>query len=390
MFDVKAMENEARALLNAYRFEEAEALIRPALATGSGPIPLWVLLAQALRGQTRVAEARPIQEMLVDALPGDLSMRFDLAETLLVLGEFDRGWREYQYRYNLPHTIRLERKVQRSRWDGRPLEGRTLLIHDEQGYGDTLQFLRMIPWAKQRSGGKVILEINHELHSIAKRMGGFDALTLRGELPPPFDVYCEMMSLPMTMRLQLSDLPGTIPYLSAEPDRLAYWKDKLKDYPRPLVALVWAGRPTHTNDANRSMKLEMLAPLAIPGVTFVSIQKGPTEGAALNPPPGMNLISLSPSIRDFEDTAAILSLADLLISVDSSPVHLAGALNRPAWVMLPRLPDWRWLLNRDDTPWYPSVRLFRQQKPQDWAEVVGRIASELTEFKKRYKKTGKS
>ena len=388
--DIKVFEQQIRGLLMAYRHEEAEALIRPYLASGSGPFVLWVLLAQALRGQARLAEARPIQEMLVDALPGDLSMRFDLAETTLLLGDFDRGWREYHYRYQLPHTTRIERKVQKPRWDGRPIPGKTLLIHDEQGFGDTFQFMRMVAWAKERCGGNVILEINHELYPIAKRMGGFDAITVRGELPPRFDYFCEMMSLPMAMGLKLSDLPGKIPYLSALPERVAFWREHLARYPRPHVAVVWAGRPSHTNDANRSMTLETIAPLSVPGVTLLSIQKGPGEGAALTPPAGMNLFSLSPEIRDFEDTAAILQVVDLLISVDSSPVHLAGALDRPAWVMLPRLPDWRWLLEREDTPWYPSVRLFRQSKPQDWPTVIERVAGELRKFVQRYKKSAKT
>jgi hypothetical protein len=216
-------------------------------------------------------------------------------------------------------------------------------------------------------------------------MGGFDAITMRGELPPRFDVYCEMMSLPMAMGLKLSDLPGKIPYFSADPERVKYWREQLSSYERPLVAVVWAGRPTHTNDANRSMTLDMIAPLAIPGVSLLSIQKGPTEAAALNPPAGMKLATLSPMIANFEDTAAILSEIDLLISVDSSPVHLAGALGKPAWVMLPRLPDWRWLLEREDTPWYPTVRLFRQNTPRDWKEVIERVAKELTAFKKSYR-----
>lgn len=384
--DLAAVDLEARTLIGGFRFKEAETILRAALASGSGPLPLWVLLVQALRGQARAAEARPIQEMLVDALPGDFSLRFDLAETLLLLGEFDRGWREYQYRYNLAHTTRLERKVQRVRWDGRPIPGKTLLIHDEQGYGDTFQFLRMVPWAKARSGARVILETNHEVHSLAQRMGGFDAITVRGELPPAFDTYCEMMSLPMAMGLKLSDLPGDIPYLSADPERVRFWEAHLSGHARPLVALVWAGRPTHFNDFNRSMTLEALAPLAIPGVTFLSTQKGPTEQAALNPPPGMKLVNLSPLIGSFEDTAAILSIADLLISVDSSPVHLAGALGRPAWAMLPHLPDWRWLLDRADSPWYPSIRLFRQAQPRDWASVIADVAKELKAFKRQAKK----
>jgi len=377
---VSQVELEARNLIAQDRLAEAEALLRQALASGSGAASLWRMLGAAIRGQGRVAEARPIQELLVDAMPGDLSMRFDLAETLLVLGEFERGWREYHYRYQMPHTTRIERKVQKPRWDGRPIPGKTLLIHDEQGYGDTFQFMRMVPWAKARSGARVVLEINHEMHSLAARMGGFDAITLRGQLPPTFDEHCEMMSLPMAMGLKLEDLPGSpMPYLTADPERLALWRDRVKDLPRPLVCLVWAGRPTHLNDARRSMSLPMLAPLASSGATFLSIQKGPTEGLATEPPEGMTLVNLSPEIRDFEDTAAILTVADLLISVDSSPVHLAGALGRPVWVMLPFIPDWRWLMHREDTPWYPAHRLFRQASPGDWDGVVRKMVQALAE-----------
>lgn len=380
--DLKDIEIQAGPLLAAGRGAEVEAMIRPFLAGGAGPVGLWVLLATALRVQGRVAEARPIQEMLVDALPGQLSARFDLSETLLLLGEFDRGWREYRYRYSLAHTTQIERKVQRPRWDGRPIPGQTLLIHDEQGYGDTFQFMRMVAWAKQRSQAHIVLEINHEMASMARRMRGFDTITLRGELPPPFDMHCEMMSLPAAMGLQLGDLPGDpMPYLSALPERRLAWRLRLAPYSGLKVACLWAGRPTHFNDHNRSMTLASLAPLAQEGVTFFAIQKGPTEADALNPPSGMNMVSLSAQITDFEDTAAILSEVDLLISVDSSPVHLAGALGRPAWVMLPFLPDWRWLQGRDDTPWYPSVRLFRQTEWGRYDQVIERVAAALKEHK---------
>ena len=380
--NLKEIEAQAQALLAVGRGIEVEAMVAPYLGSGSGPVSLWAILAQAYRVQGRVAEARPILEMLVDALPGHLSTRFDLSETLLLLGDFDRGWREYGYRYSLAHTTRIERKVQRPRWDGRPIPGQTLLIHDEQGYGDTFQFMRMVAWAKERSQARVVLEINHEMAGIAGRMLGFDAITLRGDLPPPFDVHCEMMSLPKVMGLQLSDLPGApMPYLAALPERRDVWRQRLAPYGGLKVACVWAGRPTHMNDANRSMTLATLAPLAQEGVTFFSIQKGPTEGAALTPPDKMNLISLSSGIADFDDTAAILSEVDLLISIDSSPVHLAGALGCPVWVMLPLLPDWRWLLNRDDSPWYPSARLFRQSEWGRWDQVVARVAAALADLK---------
>ncbi len=381
MIDVPVLERQLRALMMEGRFVEAEALIRPHLASGAGPIPLWRLLCQTIKPQGRIAETRVIQEMLVNAVPGDLSGRFDLSETLLLLGEFDRGWREYHWRYSLAHTTRIERKVQRPRWDGRRIAGRTLLIHDEQGFGDTLQFIRMVPWAKERSGARLVLEISPEILPLAKRMPGFDEITTRGTLPPAFDVHCEMMSLPMVMGLTFDDLPGRMPYLAATPKHLAKWRKRLAGLPRPLVGLVWAGRPAHHNDGNRSMNLADLAPLALPGVTFLAVQKGPKAAQGKTPPAGMNVLSLDEEIRDFEDTAAILSIADLLISVDSSPVHLAGALGRPAWVLLPFVPDWRWLLERTDTPWYPSLRLFRQESHGDWPGVIARVAAALAAFR---------
>ena len=259
--------------------------------------------------------------------PGNLATRFELAETLLLQGDFTRGWREYRYRYSMPHTVRIERKIQRPRWDGEPIRGKTLLIHDEQGYGDTFQFLRMVAWARARSGARVVLQINAEQLPFAERAGGYDAIVARGELPPPFDFHCEMMSLPMAMNLQLQDLPGTVPYLSANPERIEHWRRRLAALPAgPRVALFWSGRPTHFNDAARSMSLVDLAPLAIPGITFLSLQKGEKAAQAHHPPPGMHLVPIADETQDFEDTAAVLSLCDLLISVDSSPVHLAGAL----------------------------------------------------------------
>ncbi|AKJ70187.1 glycosyl transferase family 8 [Pandoraea thiooxydans] len=376
-FDVPSIEREVRALLAAGDFERAEARLRQSLASGSGPLVLWKLLVAAIRPQGRIAEARALQEMLVRHAPGDFSTRFDLSETLLLQGEFERGWREYRYRYSLPHTTAIERKVQRPRWDGQPIPGKTLLIHDEQGYGDTFQFMRLVQWAKQRSGARIILEINAETLPLARRSAGFDDILARGTLPPRFDLHCEMMSLPLALGLKLSDLPGPVPYLSADPERLAKWQIRLASLPRPLVALVWAGRPTHLNDANRSLALAQFAPLARPGITFLSIQKGPAAAQAASPPPGMSLLSLSDEIQDFDDTAAILTVADLLISVDSSPAHLAGALGRPAWVMLPFVPDWRWLLERPDTPWYPGMRLFRQTARADWTGVLAAMAREL-------------
>lgn len=377
-------ESDARALVQGGRYEEAEALLRGLLASGTGPIVLWSLLVQALRLLGRPREALPIQQMIADANPGNLAARFDLSEIQLLLGNFDSGWRNYRFRYSLDHTTRIERKVQVPRWEGGRIDGKTLLIHDEQGFGDTFQFLRLVKLARQRSGARVVLQVNTETLDLARRSDlGADETIGNGALPPPFQMHCELMSLPLALGLTPHDLPGLAPpYLAAGEDRIAHWRQRLAALPRPVVALVWAGRPTHYNDASRSMNLAGLAPLALPGVSFISIQKGPAAAQAATPPPGMALTALSDDIAGFDDTAAILTVADVLVSVDSSPVHLAGALDRPVFVMLPFVPDWRWLTGRDDTPWYPRTRLFRQPHRNDWAPVLDAVAGALTALKR--------
>nr|WP_246183910.1 tetratricopeptide repeat protein [Pandoraea anhela] len=382
--DLAAIHETAAKRIASQDFEGAEALLREVVSAGAAPMSTWRLLAVALRAQGKAEEGRDVLAMLARQVPGDLSNRFDLAEASLLLGDFARGWQEYRYRYSLDHTQSIERKVQRPRWDGQPIPGQTLLIHDEQGYGDTFQFMRMALWARDRSQARVIFEVNPETLSIARRMWGDADIVARGTLPVTFDQHCELMSLPMAMGLTLDDLPGHAAYLSADPARVAYWRARLADVPRPWVAVVWAGRPEHVNDSNRSVALDQLAPLGASGATFLSIQKGPASSQANTPPAGMSMVSLSDEIRDFEDTAAILHLADLLISVDSSPVHLAGAMGRPVWVLLPFVPDWRWLLGRDDSPWYPGVRLFRQAAHAQWSPVVARMAHELTQFVARW------
>jgi hypothetical protein len=375
------LELQARAALDDNRLHDAEQLARRLLAGGDSRLPVWAILAVALRRQGRIEEACRIQDAMVTAAPANLTLRFELSETLLLRGDFDRGWREYQHRYGMAHTIALGRPIQRPRWNGKPQPGKTILVHDEQGFGDTFQFLRLVPWLKQRSQARIVLQIAPEQVSFARRMAGVDEVVLRGAVPPDFHMYCELMSLPMLLGLQLADLPGPIPYLGADPARVQRWQQRLSGLPRPLVALVWAGRPNHPNDSNRSVSLDMLGPLARSGATFLSVQKGPKAAAAQTPPAGMSLVDLDAEIADFDDTAAILMVADQLISVDSSPVHLAGALGRPAWVMLPFVPDWRWLMGRDDTPWYPSLRLFRQSSPGEWTGVIESMAAALTSLR---------
>lgn len=363
--------------INNSQFAEAEHALRQLLSSGSGPILLWKQLALVLKKQGKHQDACNIQSMLVDRIPGDLSTRYDLAESLLLLGQFTRGWKEYRYRYSLPHTRMIERKLQKPRWNGKPIPGKTLLIFDEQGFGDSFQFIRLVEQAKKRSQARIILEVNRESLSLYQRCIEVDQIIPRGTLIPTFDQHCELMTLPDILGLQPEHLPLTTRYLTADTDKVAFWKEKLAHIPAPRIALVWAGRPEHLNDQNRSTSLSQLAPLAMPGVQFLALQKGAAALQANSPPSGMTLHTLSDDIHSFEDTAAILTLADLLISVDSSPVHLAGALGCPAWVMLPFIPEWRWQIDRLDTPWYPDVQLFRQTSAGDWGSVTSLMASEL-------------
>jgi len=363
----------ARTAIDRGQLEVAENLLRRVVSAGAS-LRALLMLAQVLRAQGKIAECCELQIKLVELRPGNLVFRFDLAETLLLLGQFERGWREYKYRYSLPTTIELARKVQRPRWAGQRLEGKTILIHDEQGFGDTFQFLRLLRNVREY-GGRIILQVHAALQPLAARLGWHDLLLTRGQLPPAFDLHCELMSLPDVLGLRLPDLPGPIPYLAPDPAHLQKWQARLAELPRPIVALAWAGTPTHPNDRNRSLRLEQLAPLGAAKASFISVQKGPAVAQAAAAP--FNLLSLDPEIAGFDDTAAILSIADLLISVDSSPVHLAGALGRPVWTLLPFVPDWRWLLGRNDTPWYPTMRLFRQAARGDWTPVIERVAVQL-------------
>ena len=383
---LEGIANEVQQKFKAGDLAGAEAILRPHLSSGIGPIPLWRLLAQCIRPQGKIGETKLIQEMLVESFPGDLEARFDLSETLLLLGEFDRGWLEYRYRYSLKHTKIIDRKVQMPRWNGNPIPGKTLYIHDEQGYGDTFQFLRLVKQAKERSQARVVLEVNHESYPLVVRslQGVVDQILPKGTIPPPFDLHCELMSLPFALKLQLSDLPGAIPYLLADPERVSKWAARLQSLPRPWVAICWAGRPTHFNDGNRSMKLDAWKPILETGASFISIQKGPAISQIDELPANCQVLNLDSEIQDFEDTAAILCLVDLLVSVDSSPIHLAGAISCPTWVMLPYIPDWRWLINREDSPWYPKHKLYRQEQSGNWSGVIERIKNDLLQLKAHF------
>ena len=315
------------------------------------------------------------------ALAPDLAgAHFGIAEASLLRGEFERGWEEYEWRFRLANAPQLLPPTDRKQWDGTPLRDGTLLLIADQGYGDVIQFCRYIRWAAARCA-KVAIACSAELHPVIEQEAGGALLFDHWERAPQFTAYCALSGLPRLARTRLDTIPAEIPYLRADPARTAVWAERLgvllpRGYRR--IGIVWAGRPTHHNDRNRSTTLGTFAPLTeIPGVALVSLQKGDAQGQIGRYWGRAPLVNLGPELRDFGDTMAVLECLERVVVVDTSVGHLAGAMGKKAAVMLPYAPDWRWLLGRTDSPWYPTLRLFRQGRDRSWDAVIGAIAKEV-------------
>ncbi|MGD0390086.1 MAG: tetratricopeptide repeat protein, partial [Tepidisphaeraceae bacterium] len=301
-----------------------------------------------------------------------------LALALLARGDFRPGLEEYEWRWKCKDFPSPARNFARPQWDGCPLQDRTLLLHAEQGFGDAIHFIRYLPLVQQR-GGRIVIECPAELQRLFQTIAGRCQIVVRGRPLPPFDFHCPILSLPLAFKTTLESIPAEVPYLFPDPELLESWRQKLSASAAGLkVALNWAGNPNVRRDHARSMSLDRLAPLSeVRGATFYSLQKGAAGRQADQPPAGLPLVNLAPELHDFADTAAVMCLMDLVITTDTSVAHLAGALGRPVWVMLQFMPDWRWFLDREDSPWYPTMRLFRQAAPGDWLDVTQRVAERL-------------
>jgi hypothetical protein len=261
------------------------------------------------------------------------------------------------------------------------LEDRILLLHTEQGLGDAIQFIRYLPLVAQR-GGRIIIECQAELQRLFQTMDERWQIVVRGQPLPAFDLHCPLLSLPRVFGTDLANVPNIVPYLHADAQDVRRWQHRLAGHsPNVKVGLAWAGSPTHKNDRNRSMKLATLAPLGqLSGVCLFSLQKGAAAAEAKTPPDGMKMIDWTDELYDFADTAALIANLDLVIAVDTAVVHLSGAMGKPVWTLLPFVPDWRWLLQREDSPWYPSMRLFRQPRIGDWDSVITRVVDALSRW----------
>jgi tetratricopeptide (TPR) repeat protein len=334
-------------------------------------------LANACREKGRVQEALEHFARAVEIDPDYAEAHFGRSHVLLLCGEYAEGWKEHEWRLRVPPFDAPARRFGQLMWDGSRLPAGTVLLHAEQGLGDTLQFVRYAPLVAERCAA-VVLECQPALKTLLSSVKGIRRILAQGEALPPFDAHLPLMSLPAVFGTSLETIPWQGPYVHPEAASVADWRRKIASDPARLkVGIAWAGRSENWDDRKRSIPLTMLAPLAqAPGVTFYSLQKGDAAAQAASPPEGMRLLDIAAQSTNFSDAGLICQL-DLVITVDTSVAHLAGAMGIPTWVLVAHSPDWRYHLGRDDNPWYPSMRLFRQPSDGDWADPIRRAAHEL-------------
>ena len=368
--------NRGVVLIKLGRYAEAVAANERAIAAAPDYVAAWLNRGMALAQLRRFEEAIASYGEVLARRKDNADAHFNRALALLTIGDYRRGFEDYEWRWRRTGVPAPKNRGRRL-WLGEfPLAGKTILLHAEQGLGDTIQFARYAPLVAAQ-GAKVVLEVQPELKSLLSRLDGVTAVVARGEAPPPFDVHCPLGSLPLARKTELPVVPAPIPYLSADHAHLQKWSARIKKLPHPRIALAWAGNPAHDNDRNRSIALSALAPLLAMPASFISIQRDVRSADAAQLAATAQLTHLGGELADLNDTAGVLAMCDLLITVDTAPAHLAGAMGRPVWVLVPFAPDWRWMLDGEITPWYPSARVFRQSALADWNAVIARAAAAL-------------
>ena len=366
--------NFANVLFDLGQPEQAVEQYETALKLAPSYPEAWNHMGVALRGAGRVEEALTAHRRALSLKPDYAEARYAEAWALLLLGHFEQGWSAYEFR---PRAAAGWNRFPNP-WKGEPLNGRRILLHAEQGFGDTLQFARFTSTVT-KLGGHVILECQRELVSLLEGLVDVEGVVARDDALPPFDVHCPLMSVPFVLNLAESSIPKNVPYLAPDPLLVAHWANRLEQLgPAPHIGLCWTGRATHTDDRRRSMRLADFAPLASAvSATFDSLQIGKAGDEVHTATSGLRVIDHRDQLTDFTQTAALIKNLDMIISVDTAVAHLAGALGKPTLTLLHFAPDWRWMLAREDSPWYPTMKLFRQPRRADWPDVVGRVASEL-------------
>jgi len=373
--------NRGISLFNVGRYGDAVAAYDSTLSIAPDHVKAWNNRGLALQALNRHDEALASYSRALEIRKDYADAQFNQALALLTIGDFRRGFAQYEWRWRRTGMPAQGRGYGRPLWLGEyPLQRHTILLHAEQGLGDTIQFARYVPLLA-RTGAKVVLEVQPQLAPLLGRLAGAAAVVARGEPLPPFDVQCPMGSLPLALKTEPATIPAGGPYLRAEDARIAKWRSRIGAPERPRVALAWSGNAQHINDRNRSIPLSRLAPLwSAASVRFIGIQRELRDEDAELLAREPRVMQIGAELDDFADTAAVVALVDLIISVDTSVAHLAGALGRPVWVLLPFSPDWRWTLAGESSRWYPTARLFRQPSLGDWDSVVERLRGELDRF----------
>lgn len=383
--DADARTNLGVALHRLGRYEEACAAFDGVLDLAPGAVSAHYNLGCALADLGRHSQAIEQFARATAREPDHASAHWNAAASLLALGRFKDGWAEYDWRFKSSTVLDQigRRRFSAPRWDGSSLDGKRVFIHCEQGMGDVIQMARYVPQIIER-GGFPVLECQPELaRLLAASFDGVAEVVSRrddGVASAAHDCYLPVMSLPGLFETTLETIPQSIPYIVVPAELGERWATRLAG-DGAAVGLVWAGRPSHRNDRRRSCRLADFAPLgAVSGIRFFALQKGDAAAQAEHPPNGLAIEPLDTEIDDFADTAAAVANLDLVISVDTAVVHLAGAMGRPVWTLLPQVADWRWLVEREDSPWYPTMRLIRQHGAQGWPELMSRLATALAAF----------
>jgi tetratricopeptide (TPR) repeat protein len=378
----QALSNRANVLLDLRRPEEALASSERALELNPQDVGTWNNRGIALQVLHRDREALASYDKAIALEPQSVEAHWNGSLCRLLLGDYANGWKEYEWRWRAEDFLALtpKRSFVQPLWLGNEdLQRKKILLHAEQGFGDTIQFCRYVEQVAKK-GARVLLEVEPALKSLMTSSFGYAEVHAKGDAPPQFDYYCPLASLPLAFQTQVDTIPANVPYLNPSPQHIEKWRLKLASHKRPWIGLAWSGRITHTKQHERSIPLHQLSPITKAAASFFSLQKDIQAGdqALIRTPTVIN--HFGDELADFSHTAALVSLMDVVISIDTSVAHLAGALAKPVWVMLPYVADWRWLLERDDSPWYPTARLFRQAAAGDWEGVIKRVKGELDEY----------
>jgi tetratricopeptide (TPR) repeat protein len=373
------LNNRGNALFALGRKLEALAAFDRAIAAAPDYVEAHFNRANVLRALDRKVEALASLDRVAALAPDHAEAQFTRALLRLRLGDYAEGWRLAEWRWLAPGAP-PRRNFAPPLWLGEEdIAGKTLLLHAEQGFGDTIQYCRYAPLAAAR-GAHVVLEAQRPLLPALARLEGVAQLVAAGDALPPFERHCPMMSLPLAFRTRLDSVPRDVAYLQASQETVRLWAERLGPRGVPRIGLVWAGSPMNTINDQRSVGLSALLPLLGCGAEVIALQKDltPADRALLAATPGLR--NLGDDLMDFGDTAAVVHLLDLVVTVDTAVAHLAGAMGRPVWVLLSPAADWRWLVGDADAPWYPTARLFRWDSARGWPGVVAKVKAALTEL----------